>query len=454
MGPAESTAKVSVTQFPLAMLRPLAARFLPGTTLTGRLSSEVAASWGSKAGKNGVAANLNVEGFSLGARALHDDVLQLAGLQADCQASWQADRLDIEKSSIQCDVGNALLTGTVPLGGKDGFSLTAIVHQRQEFSGAVDLARLAQMLPATLSLRQQMRIDSGQVQWVFSSQPGPQGTTWHGQLEAASLTATDTAANRPIVWNKPISAVFDAHDVAGGEPIVDRLLCESDFLTVEGAGTTDNLTAKFSLSLKQLADQLGQFVDFGGLQLAGEGSGNLAWKRSPQRDFDAGANVDFRGFQLRHDRTAAVARRQPAARRHGQGPNQFRRQHPHRHRHAEREERIRSDRREALGAGQGSARRRRVAGRRARCRANCRTGPPDWPPGSPMNNVQLAGGYIVEANGVASKDGGDLRQMRFAAEPLIVNSPWVYVNETRIDGTVSGSWNQQAAASASSLGRP
>ena len=81
---------------------------------------------------------------------MQTDVLQLASLQADCHASWQADRLDIEKSSIQCDVGNASLTGTVPLGGKDGFSLTAIAHQRQEFSGSVDLAELAQMLPATL----------------------------------------------------------------------------------------------------------------------------------------------------------------------------------------------------------------------------------------------------------------------------------------------------------------
>jgi len=52
MSPAENTAKVSVTQFPLAMLRALGARFAPGTTLSGRLSSEVAASWGSKTGKN------------------------------------------------------------------------------------------------------------------------------------------------------------------------------------------------------------------------------------------------------------------------------------------------------------------------------------------------------------------------------------------------------------------
>ena len=38
---------------------------------------------------------------------MQNDVLQLANLQTACQASWQADRIDIEKSSIQCDFGNA-----------------------------------------------------------------------------------------------------------------------------------------------------------------------------------------------------------------------------------------------------------------------------------------------------------------------------------------------------------
>ena len=60
-----------------------------------------------------------------------------------------------------------------------------------------------------------------------------------------------------------------------------------------------------------------------------------------------------------------------------------------------------------------------------------------------MNTWQLAGGYIVQADGTASKDGAELRQLGFAAEPLIVTSPSLNVNETRIEGTAAGSWNQQ-----------
>lgn len=441
---AENSAKFSLTQFPLAMLRPLAARFSPGTTLTGRLSSEVGLAWGSNtAGKNGFAAKLDVDGFSLGAGFLHNDVLQLANLHAECQASWQADRFDIQKSLIQCDVGSASLTGTVPLGGKDGVSLTSIAHQRQECAGAVDLARLAQMLPSTLSLRPEMRIDSGRVEWTFTSLPGPQGAAWHGQVVAANLTATNTRTNRQIAWNNPISAVFDAHDVAGGEPIVDRLLCQSDFLNVEGGGTTDNLNAKFSLSLNKLADQLGQFIDFGNVQFAGDGSGNLAWKRSPQHEFDAGADIKLTGFQLQ------MANDQPAWREDvllgymtAKGQTNF-------------DANTRIDTATLTvksGIDQidlrllGQVKDLRGGGvwpLGFQMQGNLQNWPARLAPWLPMKRVQLTGDFNLQADGIASKDGAELRQMGLAVQPLIANSPWANINETRLEASASAcSWNQ------------
>ena len=63
----------------------------------GRLSSELRASWGGPTpGKNRLQADLNFEAFSMTAPALQTDVVQLERLHADCQASWQADRVEIE----------------------------------------------------------------------------------------------------------------------------------------------------------------------------------------------------------------------------------------------------------------------------------------------------------------------------------------------------------------------
>jgi translocation and assembly module TamB len=449
MGPAANEAKVIVAQFPLGMLRPLVARFLPGTTITGRLSSEVTAAWGDQtAGKNAVKADLNIAGFSLAMPAMQTDVLQLANVQAECRGTWQADRIDIEQSSMQCDVGIASLTGTVPLGGKDGFSFSALMHQRQQFSGGVDLAKLAQMLPATLSLRSQMRIDAGQVRWLWTSQPDPQGAKWHGEVDVASLAATDTKANRPIAWDKPILAVFDAHDATNAGLVVDRLRCESDFLNVEGAGTTDNLTAKLQFSLGRLADRLDQFVNFGATKFAGEGDGNLTWKRSPDQQFDAGANLQIRGFQLQ----TAADQKNPSVWREdsvvayaaAKGRTNF-----------DAATRIEKDAMLTVKSGSDQIEVKlmepvenmqnggvwkvwaRVVGQLQNMPARLAV----WLP--TMSTYQLNGNYIVEGDGVASKDGAEVRQIGFAAEPLGVKSPLLNINEQRIEGVVAGSWNQQ-----------
>ena len=51
MTSAASEATLSVVQFPLAMLRPLAARLVPGTNVAGRLSTEARVTWGGQTAK-------------------------------------------------------------------------------------------------------------------------------------------------------------------------------------------------------------------------------------------------------------------------------------------------------------------------------------------------------------------------------------------------------------------
>ncbi len=174
----------------------------------------------------------------------------------------------------------------------------AILRQRQEFSGRIDLARLARLLPATLCIRPSMQINAGEMNMALSSRPQQQGVVWHGKLDVANLTGVlgGKEGQRQIVWQSPLSAMLDAHDAPAG-PIVDALQCKSDFLTVEAAGTPDEAVGTMAVNLQQLADRLGQFVDLGQLQFAGQGGGRLSWKRSPQGQFDAGGQLDVRGFQ-------------------------------------------------------------------------------------------------------------------------------------------------------------
>jgi translocation and assembly module TamB len=432
-------ATLSAEQIPLAMFRALVARFSPGTLLAGQLSSTLHASWGGAGGKNSVQADVDLDGFACGSPILQGDAVQLERCHAGGQVSWQADRVQIEKASVECDFGNVSLDSTLLLGEKGGFAIDTLLQQQYELSGRLDLARLAQTLPNTLHLRREVQVKSGQVRFSLGSRPGQEGMAWDGQLDAANITAT--AGGRPVAWARPVSLAIKAHETPAG-PVVDALTCESDFLKLHANGTPDALAASLSFNLKQLADQLGQFVDFGTMQLSGEGMGNFNWKRSPSPQFAADAEVHLAKFQLalpnqppwHEDELVAIVsakgqtdlsadtRIDAATVSIKAGADQFDVQ---------------------LIEAVKDLRNGGVWPVRLRAQGQLQNWPGRLAAWLPMNAWQIAGAYAIEAEGTGSKDRVDLRDVKVAAAPLIVSSSWLHINEPRVDAAVVGSWNQQ-----------
>ncbi|HEY4759360.1 MAG TPA: hypothetical protein VIH42_02140, partial [Thermoguttaceae bacterium] len=300
-----------VENLPLAMVQSLAARYLPQSRLEGILDCEIHALWGGEGAEQKmiVQADALAERFAFTSSALGTDVVQLPRVRAVGRASKSGDRLDIEKTSLECDLGNIALTSSMNLKGQgNALSTASLLRQRHELSGRVDLARLAAMLPGTLCIRKETQITSGQLEIAFSSQERAASTgsaqagadgqnvmVWHGQIDADNLVAVDNG--RQFAWVKPIAATFDAHDTPQG-PVVDSLKCESDFLKIHAAGTPNDLTASLSFELKRLADQLGQFVDLGKVQLAGDGWSNVNWKRNAQQQFETDAELQLHNLQV------------------------------------------------------------------------------------------------------------------------------------------------------------
>jgi len=425
-------------QFPLAMLRAPVARLVPGTTLAGRLSSDVRATWGNRGkGKNHVQANVATEAFLLATPALQTDVVRLERFQANCEMSWRANRVEIEKSSIDCDVGTVSMTGTIPL--KDGFSIDRLAHERQELNGRLDLARLARILPATLRIRRQIQIDSGQVELAVRSQSERQGMGWHGRLDVSKLTGI--AAGRRLAWEQPILMVLDAHEGADG-PIIDTLRCESDFLKIHAAGTPDEMAASITLNLKQLADQLNQFVDLGNLQLAGEGWGNLNWKRSTEQRFAANAELRLRGFQLSLPDQPPWREENVQTSLSAKGQTDF-----------GANTRIDSAALSVKTGAEGLNAKLiepvtdlRDGGAwplRVQMQGQLQNWPARLAAWLSMDGWRFSGAYVLEAEGTASKTGAQVRQARLTVAPLVVASSWLNVNEPRLDVVLAGSWDQQ-----------
>jgi hypothetical protein len=433
-----SEAKIRIVGLPVAMFRALAERFSPGTKCDGRLSSEVTVAWGGPGGKNSVKADVSTDAFLLGTPMLQTDVVELDRFRAVCQVSWQADRVEIEQSSIDCDLGNVSLSSTVKRDAKTDMSFGSLLRQRHELSGRIDLARAARVLPATLRLRRQVAVDSGQVQLALSSRPEQQGMVWHGQLNMDNLTAT--ASGRKIAWQQPLSMVADAHETSGG-PVVDNLRCESDFLKVQARGTPDALAASLSFDLQRLSDQLGQFVDLGKVQLAGRGLGDLHWKRTPQQQFDADAEIRLTNFQVGLPNQPAWREDDLVATFAAKGQTN-----------------LDVDTRIDSASVSVKSQTDQIDVRLMQPVKDLRNGGA-WPvrvqaqgqlqnwPGRlaawvPTKDCRLTGAYTLAVDGTMAKESVELRQIGLAAAPMIVASPWVNINEPRVDVALAGSWDQ------------
>lgn len=286
----------TIDALPAAALRPILARWLPVSELDGRVSVAVRGQWESSAsGKTSLEARLMGDDLLLGARAWGEDRVLLKRLQASCDASVSEDQLTVKRLATDCDLGNAALCGTFRLDrdSKQG-PADFLRKQTYQLSAELDLARLAQMLPHALRIQQQTRITSGLLQASLSSQPGAQGTAWEGRIETSQLKAVQNG--REMAWEQPVLMTLAAHDTAQG-PVVDDLKCQSSFLMLDASGTPEKLTAAARFDLDQLASQFGQLIDLGRARPAGQGWGQLNWKRRGE-NFDADGQFQVRDLRV------------------------------------------------------------------------------------------------------------------------------------------------------------
>ncbi len=271
---------------PLGLFEPLVRRFAPGAHVGGLLTAEIDAMLrGGAAPPRRLHAKATARDFHLALPALGRDRLELAHLAIEGEAWTEDAELVVSRSTIECDLGQAALAGSVDLAEESLRGMPGLLAaQGFELEGTVDLARLAAMLPETLQLRPGMNVTSGQVQFAVRSERGDAGMTWQGQLTSSELRAVD--GEREVAWDEPVLLNFAAQQTPEGT-LAGELRCQSDFLQMHAVGTTRHATADASFNLDRLAEQLGQFVDLGSLGLAGDGWSRFTWRHAPEGDFTA-----------------------------------------------------------------------------------------------------------------------------------------------------------------------
>src|SRR6185503_20282512 len=108
-----------------------------------------------------------------------------------------------------------------------------------ELRGSIDVVKLAAMLPHAMRIRSDTTITSGTIDIVGSLKPSADGQSITGSITTAQLAATK--AGKQLSWDQPVNANF-AIRRTNSVIALDSLRCDSKFLRVEAAGTSQQLT--------------------------------------------------------------------------------------------------------------------------------------------------------------------------------------------------------------------
>ena len=298
---------------------PLLARVTSGLELQGSMTGKVDCFWGevpvdsklaadksktksTKASSDDlqIKANAQLDNFSATGGPLGTDRLALTQPKLACQLTSKDGVYVLRQANLDSELATLKLDGQVVLdlqssesGSATKKSTSAKSSAKQTFNlvGHVDLVRLADMLPTTLHLHDQTKVSSGELTLNVSASEGKSpdlaplasGQTplvWNAHIQTSDLIAI--RQGHQLEWHQPITVTVQAHEADEGAAVVDHLVCMSNFLRIEAEGNIQECNAAASFDLNKLMNQLGAFVDLGGLQMRGQGWANLNWRRMPE----------------------------------------------------------------------------------------------------------------------------------------------------------------------------
>lgn len=270
-------AKLVAADFPLDALAPLLRRADPGLAIGGRLTADLTAKWsGSAVHLDGTASARDLE---LAGPYFNGDRLKLASVELPLKLETAGRTIRVERAELTCDAGTLTVAGTFAPDSLDKLLDNHGVHLEAD----VDLAKVAALLPRLLRIREGTAVREGRLTAKLTSRNTPAGTTWDGDVHTAALKATRDG--KDVAWEQPLSVEFSGRVPPGHLPVFDKLVCKSDFIAVNAAGSPESFRAAANVYLGRLTSRLSEFVDLGGHQLDGEASAWLVAGRKPDGAF-------------------------------------------------------------------------------------------------------------------------------------------------------------------------
>lgn len=285
--------KLLSEQLPLILLKPWLAGQLPDAKLQGEVSTDaecllVFDQQGTLRLQS--TGRLEAKGISVQPSIRESDRLQFAALNLPWDVNLTGKQLQINRLSLESDWAQLAANGSVSLDQFASVSLEKLPQASGSISGVVQLNRLADMMPNTLHLRDDVQIKSGELEFRMDAKPGTDGIKWVSSAIVSQVAGTD--GRRNIRWEEPIEAKLSVNDSQHGLE-VGKLTLISPFAELGFQPEGANVNGDFRFDLQRLGDELGRFVDLDGWSFQGRGEGTLAYKPAEDGRFQASTEVRF-----------------------------------------------------------------------------------------------------------------------------------------------------------------
>lgn len=280
---------LNIQNAPINAVDPFARRVDPTMQLAGLATGQGVVTWNAPQRPGGdwaqslVASGLQSEGnlavtqFTAQGQSLGGDTLRLERIEAPWRVRTDGARLVIEDLNATSEVGSVkLLTALSPddlrgLATGQGLATARGQWPLGRLEADLDVAKFAQLAPAAVALRSDVRPLSGRVALLLETQP-PTGARLTGHVTASNFTAE--VAGAQVAWEQP----FTLSGAVARQPVgllIESLQCKSEFLTGNLQGDRTNLRGHVQFDLDKLASQLGQYVDLREWRLAGRGNADV-----------------------------------------------------------------------------------------------------------------------------------------------------------------------------------
>ena len=249
--------------------------------LTGKLDGQI------QTGRMRVDCDATITNLVAIGDALSSDTVHLETARAQLKLEGSAGSWRVDKLDVTSPVGSLQGQGSIPPKAQEGAWLEA----------TVDLAAVARLLPATLHLRDDLRVERGsaRIRADIALDPDGHSEDWNVAGKVAELAAR--LGEKKLELSEP-ATVLAKLERDGKATRLDRLEIQSSFLRATGQGDLDRgIAVTATVDLAAFRERFRDWIDLGQVELAGQGKLEATYRRQGE-DYVAGVNAAFRDLRV------------------------------------------------------------------------------------------------------------------------------------------------------------